>query len=160
MRKAVKFLHSLAACGMIGALAGYLVLLRYGPQDNAAAYADTRQAIVALCDYILMPSLIVVLVSGFVSMLVHKPYMNKGWVWAKALTTIGIFEATLAVVQSKARDGAEVAAKIAQGATDAGALAEFSREWQAIGVVLTLAVANVLVGVWRPKIEKWGKHGR
>ena len=160
MRKAVKFLHSLAACGMIGALAGYLVLLRYGPQGNAAAYADTRQSIVALCDYILVPSLAIVLVSGFVSMLVHKPYMQKGWAWAKALTTIGIFEATLAVVQTAARDGAEIAAKIARGEADASALGELARETSAIGVVLTLAVANVLVGVWRPKIEKWGRYGR
>lgn len=160
MRKAVKFLHSLAACGMIGALAGYVVLLSYGPQDTAGAYADTRRAIMTLCDYILVPSLGVVLVSGFVSMLVHKPYMQKGWVWAKALTTIGIFEATLAVVQSKARDGADIAAKIASGELAPSALDELSREWGSIMVVLTLAVLNVLVGVWRPKIEKWGKHGR
>lgn len=113
-----------------------------------------------LCDYILVPSLGVVLVSGFVSMLVHKPYMQKGWVWAKALTTIGIFEATLAVVQSKARDGADIAAKIASGELAPSALDELSREWGSIMVVLTLAVLNVLVGVWRPKIEKWGKHGR
>jgi hypothetical protein len=160
MRKAVKFLHSLASCGMIGALAGYLVLLSYGPQDTPAQYAATRKAISVLCDYILVPSLGVVLVSGFVSMLVHKPYMQKGWVWAKALTTIGIFESTMVVVQSKATFGAEVSAKIAKGAADASELGELGREWGAIGVVLTLAVANVLVGVWRPKIEKWGAAGR
>lgn len=158
MRKAVKFLHSLAACGMIGALAGYVVLLSYGPHETATAYADNRRAIVALCDYILVPSLGVVLVSGFVSMLVHKPYMQKGWVWAKALTTIGIFEATLAVVQSKARDGADIAARIASGELAPSALDELSRELSSIAVVLALATLNVLVGVWRPKIENWGRH--
>jgi hypothetical protein len=155
MRKTIKILHSLASCGMIGALLGYMILLSYGPRDTPAQYADTRQAIVVLCDYILVPSLGIVLVSGFVSMLVHKPYMQKGWVWVKALTTIGIFESTMVVVQSKASAGADISMRIAKGQADASALAELAQEWGAIGVVLTLAVANVLVGVWRPKIEKW-----
>jgi hypothetical protein len=155
MRKTIKFLHTLASCGMIGALLGYMILLSYGPNATPAEYADTRKAIVALCDYILVPSLGIVLVSGFLSMLAHKPYMQKGWVWVKALTTIGIFESTLVVVQSKAAAGADISMKIANGQADSSALLELDREWGAIAVVLTLAVANVLVGVWRPKIEKW-----
>lgn len=155
MRKAVKFLHTLAACGMIGALSGYLALLRWGPQDTPAQLAATRQGIAILCDYILIPSLGVVLVSGFISMLVHKPYMNKGWVWAKALTTIGIFESTMVVVNSKSTEGVAIAMKIARGEADLSAMGEiFDREGGAIAVVLTLAVLNVLVGVWRPKLDK------
>ena len=56
-------------------------------------------------------------------------------VWAKALTTIGIFEATLAVVQSKARDGADIAARIASGELALSALDELSRELSSIAVV-------------------------
>ncbi len=154
MRKAVKFLHTLSACGMIGALAGYLVLLNWGPNANAQDYATTRQAIRVMCDYILVPSLGVVLVSGFVSMLAHAPYRQKGWVWAKAITTIGVFEATLMVVQSKARDGADIALKIAAGQADKSALLELGSETNAIALVLTLAIFNVLFGVWRPKLDK------
>ena len=155
MRKFVKFLHTLAACGMIGAGAGYLILLHYGPHETASQYASTRQAISALCDYLLVPSLGIVLVSGFVSMLAHKPYQQKGWVWIKALTTIGVFEATLAVVQSKATYGADIALKIAKGEADVSALNELNGEWGAISIVLGLAITNVLIGVWRPRIEKW-----
>jgi hypothetical protein len=155
MRKTIKFLHTLASCGMIGALLGYMILLSYGPNATPAEYVDTRKAIAVLCDYILVPSLGIVLVSGFVSMLAHKPYMQKGWVWVKALTTIGIFESTMVVVQSKAAAGVDISTKILKGQADASALSELSQEWGAIGVVLTLAVANVLVGVWRPRIEKW-----
>ena len=154
MRKAVKFLHTLSACGMIGALAGYLVLLNWGPNATAQDYATTRQAIRVMCDYILVPSLGIVLVSGFVSMLAHAPYRHKGWVWAKAITTIGVFEATLMVVQSKARDGAGIALKIAAGQADKSALLELGSETNAIALVLTLAIFNVLFGVWRPKLDK------
>lgn len=154
MRKAVKFLHTLAACGMIGALTGYLALLEWGPHATPQDYATTRQAIRILCDVILVPSLGLVLVSGFVSMLAHAPYRQKGWVWAKAITTIGIFEATLMVAQSKARDGADIALKIAAGQASQSAMAELGNEKNAIALVLVLAVANVLIGVWRPKLEK------
>ena len=158
MRKAVKFIHSIASCGMIGALLAYLILLQYGPQDTPAQYADTRKAISVLCDVMLVPSMALALVSGFISMLAHKPYQQKGWVWVKALTTIGIFEATMAVVQSKSTFAADVSAKIARGEAGPNALLELEREWGAIAVVMTLAVANVLIAVWRPRIEKWGKH--
>jgi hypothetical protein len=157
-RKIVKIIHSLAACGMIGALMAYLVLLQYGPQDTPSQYADMRKAISVLCDYMLVPAMGIALVSGFISMLAHKPYQQKGWVWVKVLTTIGIFESTMAVVQSKSTLGADVSAKIARGEATPSALFELDREWGAIAVVMTLAVANVLIAIWRPRIEKWGKH--
>jgi len=160
MRKTVKIIHTLAACGMIGGLVGYLVLLRFGARATPAQYADLRQAISVICDYLVVYSMGVTIVSGFVSMAVHKPFRDLGWVWLKALTAIGIFEATMAAVRTKASFAAEVSMKIASGEAPATALEDIDREWGAVAVVIALAVANVVVGVWRPPVERWGRHGR
>ncbi len=37
MRKALKFLHSVASCGLIGSLACYALLLVYAPQETPRA---------------------------------------------------------------------------------------------------------------------------
>ncbi len=68
MRRAVKFLHTVASGGMIGAFLGYLVILAFSPQGSPQALADMRQTISALCNYLLLPSLAVALVSGLLSM--------------------------------------------------------------------------------------------
>ena len=64
MRKAVKFFHTLASCGLIGALLGYMIVLIYAPHDTASKYADVRHTISALCNYLLLPSLAIALVTG------------------------------------------------------------------------------------------------
>ncbi len=106
MRKTVKFLHTCAACGMIGALLGYMVVLNYAPQNTALAYADMRQTISALCNYLLLPSMALALISGLVSMAVHPPFQEQTWVWIKALLGISVFEATLGIIGSKADSAA------------------------------------------------------
>jgi hypothetical protein len=154
MRKALKFVHSLASCGMIGALLGYLILLSYGPQETASQYAHTRQVISALCTYMLVPSLGIVLVSGMLAMLAHKPYQQKRWVWAKAATAILLLEATLGLVQAKADYAADLALKVARGEAQAAELAaSLGPEWNAVAAITALAIGNVLLGVWRPRLK-------
>ena len=155
MRKAVKFLHTLASCGLIGALLGYMMVLVFAPQDTARAYADVRQTISALCNYLLFPSLAVALVTGLLSMVVHQPFMDKRWVWFKAVLGLSMFEATLAIIQSKANYAAKVSAKIAAGEADAGALASaLSTEWNSLAAIMALSIANIVLGVWRPRLAK------
>lgn len=92
MRKLLKCLHTLAACGLIGGLAVYMLLLALAPQETPAAYAQLRQAIAAVSNYLLMPSLAVALVSGLLSMAVHTPFLDKRWVWLKAAMGILMFK--------------------------------------------------------------------
>lgn len=151
MRKALKFLHTMASCGMIGAFAGYAILLAYGPQDTPEAYADMRRSISALCDYLLFPSLAVVLVSGLLAMAVHYPFQTLRWVWVKALLGLGMFEGTLSLIGRKAHAGAELAIQVAAGEAEPEALASvIDTEWQMLIFVSALAVANIVLGVWRP----------
>lgn len=155
MRKALKFLHSLAACGLIGALLGYMILLVHAPQDTAGTYADMRHSISALCNYLLLPSLAVALITGLLSMVVHRPFQDQRWVWAKALLGLTMFEGTLAIIGSKADYAAKISARIAAGTAEADALeTALAYEWQSLGVITAVAVANFVLGIWRPALAK------
>lgn len=159
MRQLLKFLHTIAACGLIGGLLVYGVLLLYAPQDTPARYADLRHAIMLLSSTILLPSLAVCLVTGLLSMAVHRPFQEKRWVWTKALLGIGMFEATLGIIGSKADYAAKISAKIAAGEADAALLkSALATEWSSLFAVMALSVANVILGVWRPKLKPPGQH--
>jgi len=91
MRQFLKFLHTLASCGLIGAVLGYMIVLTYAPQGTVVEYAAARQTIVHLCNYLLIPSLAIALVSGLLSIAVHRPFQNRRWVWVKAALGISMF---------------------------------------------------------------------
>ena len=155
MRQTMKFFHTLSSCGLIGALTGYAIVLLYAPADTSATYADMRQTISALCNDLLLPSLGVALVTGLLSMAVHPPFQEKRWAWVKALLGIGMFEATLAIIQSKATTAAIVSRKIADGTAEPGALASaLSTVWSSLAALMTISIANIVLGVWRPRLAK------
>ena len=152
MRKLLKFLHSLASCGLIGALVCYGLMLVYAPQDTPRAFADMRQTISLLCTYLLLPSLGVALITGLLAMVAHKAFLDTRWAWLKALLGLSMFEATFAIVQSKAATAAAEALKIAAGEGDAAELASaIASEWWSLGAIFALALAQVALGVWRPR---------
>lgn len=160
MRKTLKFFHTLASCGLIGALLGYAIVLTAAPQDTPGAYADMRQTISLLCDYLLLPSLAVALVTGLLSMAVHRPFQERRWVWVKALLGLGMFESTIAIVGSKAEYAAKMSAKIAAGDGDAQALqTALTYEWTTLGTIMALSVANIVLGVWRPPLRMRERTG-
>jgi uncharacterized membrane protein len=155
MRQAVKFLHTIASCLLVGGLGGYAIILLRAPQGNAPQMADVRQTIAAICDLAIIPSLGVALVSGLVSILVHRPYQEKRWVWLKALFGLSLFEATLAITQAKATSAAMIAAQIAAGAAQSQALADvLDNEWTELASISALCVAQVALGVWRPALRQ------
>lgn len=155
MQKAIKFLHSLASCGLIGALLGYMIVLIIAPQDTPAAYADMRQSINGLSNYLLVPSLAVALVSGLVSMIVQPVFLEKRWVWVKALSGIAMFEGTLAIVGAKANHAAKISIQIAEGTAKPDALdTALAYEWYSLAFITALSAANVALGVWRPALSR------
>lgn len=153
MRRTLKFLHSVASCGLIGALACYALILVYAPQETPRAYAEMRQTISLICNYLLLPSLGVALVTGLLAMVAHRAFLDTRWAWLKALLGLSMFEATFAIVQSKATTAAAEAAKIAAGAGDAGELAAaVANEWGSLAAIFVLSLAQVALGVWRPRL--------
>jgi Predicted integral membrane protein (DUF2269) len=157
MRQTVKFLHTLSSCGLIGALVAYILVLWKAPQESVAQYADMREIISLIARYILVPSLGISLVSGLLSMMVHKPYQHKRWAWAKAFLGLAMFESTLAITQAKAIDAATLAAQIAQGENVAATQILLSEaihsEWNVLFAILAVSAAQMALGIWRPKLE-------
>lgn len=150
----MKLLHQLGAVGAMGGLAACVVLVALAPRDSLVEYAAWRTAIVAVGQWLLVPSLALVLVSGLLAIAIHRPYHDAGWAWVKALLGLVMFEGTLLTVQASGRRAAEVAALAAQsGAPDPAALAPLLRtEWLGLWTMLVLALANIVLAVWRPRL--------
>ena len=162
MKKTLKFLHLVASAGLLGGLATYLVLAILAPGESPAEFAAIRRGIHLVAEWLILPSLLVALVSGLLSIAVHRPFMNLGWPWLKALMGLAMFEGTLLAVQSNARRGAELASKALSGEGDPAALAELLRHERAgVWMIVALSVANIVVGVWRPRLSwRWSERSQ
>ncbi|MEM8769910.1 MAG: hypothetical protein AAGE43_20935, partial [Pseudomonadota bacterium] len=158
MKKLLKVLHLLSSIGYIGALVAHLFLLGQLPEPAPdAVYVDTRQQIAQIADWVLLPSLALVLIGGLLSIAVHQPYIFMGWPWVKAVSGLVLFEGTLVGVVGPAGRLAELAREI----TDpelllAASLPHMRHEWGAIWVMLAIAFFNIVLGVWRP-VRLWPK---
>jgi hypothetical protein len=148
----LKIFHTLAAAGLIGGLGAYMLMLVFAPQETPADYADLRETIKAISDYLLLPSLALALVTGLLAMVVHHPFQDRGWVWIKAASGILMFKGVLTIVSAKAAHAADMARRIAEGTAPPDALDQLiGLEWGTLWAVMAISVANVVLGVWRPK---------
>lgn len=156
MRKFLKFLHTIGAIGFAGALAAQLIMLQnLPPVESLEAYASARQQIGLVAQWVLFPSLAAVLVSGLLSMAWTDAFHGAGWVWMKLALGVSVFEGTLVAIQGPARREAERAAQALAGEIDASTLAAtISSEWKSTLIILAVAVANVVLAVWRPKFTR------
>lgn len=154
MRLVLKFCHHLSSCGMAVGLIGYAFLLLKAPQETPAQVAALRTMIAQLANYALVPSLGLALVSGLLAIVVHRPFQELRWVWVKALIGMVLFESTLAVVQSKANDGALIATALAEGKGSREDLQLIlASEWTALYAISALVVASIALGTWRPSLR-------
>ena len=156
MRKTLKFLHTMASIGFAGGLAALIVLHGALPEPvELERFATLRTAMSAISKWIVTPSTLLVLVSGLLSMAVVPAYQSAGWVWAKLLSGIIVFEGTLIyVLGPMERAGRQARAALA-GEFDVALLgATLEPELTSFWVILAVAVANVVLGVWRPRFSK------
>ncbi len=153
MKKATKILHTLAAVGFTGAIAAHILLLSIAPEPTSlVAYATIREAVALLSRWLLLPSLTLVLISGLWSMAVHAPFRDSAWVLAKLLLGLSVFEGSLVSIQGPAERAARAAQAALAGELDPATLpGPREDEWGALWVVLTIAIANIVLGVWRPQ---------
>ena len=142
MRKLLKFLHTVGAIGLAGALFVQLLMLaNMPPVDTLPAYAAARGLMGVVAQWMLFPSLAMVLVSGLLSMAWTNAFHGAGWVWMKLALGISVFEGTLIAIQGPAVLGLTAAS-----------------EFKATLVILAVAVINVVLAVWRPKFGRTSKQ--
>lgn len=157
MRHALKFLHTLGAIGLLGAmgcLLAVLVLLA-DPSEDLLSYAAQREIMNAIASWVLLPSLGVTIVSGLFSMAVVKGYHNAGWAWMKLATGVVMFEGTLLAVQGPIEaEALRVQSVFGDGLRVTELAGTVSAEWKSLWVLAAVAVANVALGIWRPRFGK------
>lgn len=156
MRRAMKFLHTMGAIGLMGAMACILVLLSLTPPPSSLSqYALMRTAMAGIATWIFLPSLALTLVAGLLAIAVNRSYHSAGWAWAKLATGILIFEWGFAAVQGPMQQEAELSARALAGEADAASLAtSLGAEQNSLWVLLAVATANVVLGIWRPRLTR------
>jgi len=84
LKRLLKILHEIGAIGVVGSFAACIVLLNKTPTPSLIAYATMRQGIAAIAQWLLLPSLGIVLISGLLAMAADNVYKNAAWAWIKA----------------------------------------------------------------------------
>ena len=118
---------------------------------GAAGYMTLMQAMAKIAAWIIGPSMVLTVVAGLLAIAAHPPFQDAGWVWAKAATGILIFEGGLHVmgpIQEEAKRGA---AALVGGLGQASVARLLTAEAGALWVLLAVSVANIALGVWRPR---------
>lgn len=161
-RRIIKILHTLGSIGLAGGLAAFMMVLAYGPgPDMPSEYAELRGSLAVLSRWLILPCMIATLASGLLSMAVHFPFQDKGWVWVKALLGLLVFEASLASIDGPAQAAATASASAVAGEIDATRLAVLiDDKWGAWWMLLAIFVVNVILGVWRPRFIRPTPAGR
>ena len=156
LKRLLKFLHTLGAIGLMGAMASLMAMHAFLPEPAALAeYARLRAAMGGIANWIFMPSLVATLIGGLLAIAANRGYHDAGWVWVKLGFGIIVFEATLTAIHGPIRREAEASAealKTGVGSAELGATAQ--TEWLALALMLAIATANVVIGIWRPQWRK------
>jgi hypothetical protein len=153
--RTLKALHEVSAVGVLGALAASLVLLWIADTSQATEFAAIRRAISSLNRFLLLPSLLLVLCTGLLSIAATESYKNAGWAWAKAASGVITFEATLQAVGAGAKRAEALAVAAAEGQGDPALLAQVLRsEWGTLWLLVALSLANIVLAVWRPRFGR------
>lgn len=161
MRRLLKFVHTMGGIGLLGSMAALLVMLNTLPvaQTDLAAYVQMRLTMDALAQWVLLPSLGVTIVAGLLSMAAVPAYHGAGWVWAKLATGVLMFEGTLLGIQGPMEREALTARAVLAGEASITELAlSISAEIGSVWVLGAVAVANVALGVWRPRKRRASAH--
>ena len=156
MRRLLKFLHTMGAIGLMGAMVSLAVMMIYAPPPtDLAGYASVHGVMAAIGKWILFPSLALTICAGMLSIAANPAFHNAGWAWAKLATGVLIFEGGLMRVQGPIQEEAERSASALAGQLDPATLTgSYGGEETSVWVLLAVATANVVLGVRRPRFSR------
>ena len=156
MRRVLKFLHTIGAIGTMGAGACLVVLLSVTPPPSSLdRYALMRDAMGKVASWIFLPSLAITLIAGLLAIGLNRAFHNAGWAWIKLATGVLLFEGALAGVMGPMGEEADQSALALAGQVDPATLGQtLAAERDTLYVLLVVATANVVLGIWRPRITR------
>jgi hypothetical protein len=156
VRRLMKFMHTMGAAGQLGSMACLLVLLGFTPAPTSLSeYALMRGAMGGIATWIFLPSLGLVLITGLLAIALNRAYHSAGWAWVKLATGVLIFEWGFTAILGPMQEEAELSARVLVGGADAAMLAaSLDAQRNSLWVLLAVAAANVVLGVWRPRLTR------
>jgi hypothetical protein len=158
LRRLIKFLHTIGATGLMGSIASLLVLMSFSPPSTSlAGYALIRGAIADIATWIFFPSFALTLVAGMLAIAVNRAFHDAGWAWVKLATGILVFAGSFQVLGSIQEEAKRTAGALA-GQLDAETITGSFGEQSALWVLLAVSTANVVLGVWRPRLTRTRGH--
>jgi uncharacterized membrane protein len=151
----LKFIHTVGAAGLTGAIAALALILILAPASTSTALYVPMMAVLAkAAAWIIGPSMVLTVISGLLAILATPAFYDVGWVWLKAATGLLVLEGGLHVIgplQEEAKRGAGALA----GSVDPASVARlFTDESNTLWVLLAVSLANIALGVWRPRLPK------
>jgi hypothetical protein len=146
----------MGAIGMMGSMASLIALMMAAPPPSSlAGYALIHGAMSDIATWIFFPSLALTLIPGMLAIAVNRAFHNAGWAWAKLATGVLIFEGGLVYVEGPIREEATRSAEALAGRLNPATLTgSYGAEQSSMWALLLVATANVVLGVWRPKLTK------
>ena len=146
----------MGAIGLMGSMASLLVLMSFAPPPTSlAGYALIRGAMAKIATWIFYPSLALTLVAGLLAIALNRAYHNAGWAWAKLATGVLIFEGGLVYVLGPIQEEAKRSASALAGQLDPATITgSYGAERSTLWVLLAVAAANVVLGIWRPRLTR------
>ena len=156
MRRLLKFLHTMGAIGLMGAMACLIVLLALAPSPaKLSDYAMMRGAMGAIATYVFLPSFVLTLVAGLLAIALNRAFHNAGWAWLKLASGLAVFEGSFVGIIGPMQDEAEQSARVLAGQADVATLAQsLGAEQGTLWLLIAVATANVVLGIWRPKLTR------
>lgn len=140
----------------MGAAAALAIILILTPAAiGTAGYAPILVATSKIAAWIISPSIVLTIVTGLLAMLANPAFQDVGWVWAKAATGILILQAGLHVLGPIQEEAKRAAGALAGGSDPANAARLLEAEVNTLWVLLAVSVANIALGVWRPRFPEY-----
>jgi hypothetical protein len=142
----------------MGSIASLLVLMSFSPPSTSlAGYALMRGAIAEIATWVFFPSFSLTLVAGMLAIAANRAFHNAGWAWVKLATGILVFAGSFQVLAS-IQDEAKRSAGALAGLSDPNSITGSFGEQSALWVLLAVSTANVVLGVWRPRLTRIRGH--
>ena len=156
MRRLLKFLHTIGAIGMMGALACLIVLMTFVPPPaRLAEYALMYGAMAKIATWVFFPSLVVTVISGLLSIGATPAFHEAGWAWAKLATSVLILESGMVYIQGPIKEEASRAASALAGELNPAEISgSYGAENNTLWFLLAVSAANVALGIWRPRFSR------
>ena len=154
MRRWLKFLHTMGAIGLMGGFACLIALIQISPPPaSLAGYASIHAGMAEIATWVVFPSVAVTLIAGLLAIAANPIFHNAGWAWIKLATGVLMFEGTLAYGVGPIQQEAEASAKALAGQAAAASVGGIDGSLEnGLWALLLVATANVVLGVWRPRI--------